>query len=56
MRCTVTQFARESVGLVREGIRVITQYSSKQNYKNNSCTQFAREVVRFCPIYNSYVK
>ena len=30
---------------VREGIRVITQQSSKQNYKNNSCTQFAGEEV-----------
>ena len=62
MRCTVTQLAREIVGLcplswfVREGIRVITQETSKQNYKNNSCTQFAREDVGLWPFYNSYVK
>ena len=55
MSCTVTQLARESVGLfplslfVREGIRVITRSSSKQNYKNNSCTQFAREDVGLWP-------
>ena len=42
MRCTVTQLARESVGpcplswFIRERIRVITQYSSKEDYKNNS--------------------
>ena len=62
MRCTVTQLARESVGLcplssfVREGIRVITQLTSKQSYKNNSCTQFAREDVGLSLFYNSYVK
>ena len=62
MRCTVTQLARESVELcplssfVREGIRVITQLTSKQNYKNNSCTQFAREDVGLSPFYNSNVK
>ena len=28
--------------------------SSKQDYKNNSCTQFARESVGLCPFYNSY--
>ena len=27
-----------------------------QNYKNNSCTQFAREDVGLWPFYNSYVK
>ena len=53
MGCTVTKLARESGGLcplswfVREGIRVITQYFSKQGYKNNSWTQFAR--VDFVP-------
>ena len=62
MRCTVTQLGRESVGLcplswfVREGIRVITQKTSRQNYKNNFCTQFAREDVGLWPFYNSYVK
>ena len=62
MRCTVTQLSRESVGLcplswfVREGIRVITQSSSKQNYKNNSCTQFARVDVGLWPFDNSYLK
>ena len=30
--------------------------SSKQDYKNNSCTQFAREGAGLWPIYNSYVK
>ena len=55
MRCTVTQLARESVGLcplswfVREGIRVITQLSSKEDYKNNSYTQLAREDIDFAP-------
>ena len=62
MRCTVTQLARESVRLcpvswfIHEGIRVITQQSSKQNYKNNSCTQFACEDVGLWPFYNSYIK
>ena len=42
--------------VVREGIRVIRPSSSKQNYKNNSCTQFAREDVGLWPFYNSYVK
>ena len=51
----VTPLARESIGLsplswfVREGIRVITQKSSKQYYKNNSHTQFAREDIGLCP-------
>ena len=62
MRCTVTQLARESIGLcplswfVREGIRVIKQLSSKQNYKNHLCTQFAREDVGLCSFYNWYLK
>ena len=62
MRCTVTQLARKSVGLcplswfVREGIRVITQQSSKHNYKNNSCTQFACDDVGLWPFYNSSLK
>ena len=38
------------------GIQVITQLSSKQNYKNNSCTQFARKDVGLWPFYNPYVK
>ena len=50
MKCKVTQLARESNGLcpllwfIREGIQVITQLSTKQDYENNSCTQFAPEV------------
>ena len=42
--------------VVREGIRVIRLSSSKQNYKNNSCTQFAREDVDLWPFYNSHVQ
>ena len=55
MRCTVTQLASESVGLcplswfVREGIGVITQLSSKEDYKNNSYAQSAREDIDFAP-------
>ena len=30
--------------------------SSKQNYKNNLCTQFAGEDAGLWPFYNSYVK
>ena len=56
MRCTVTRLVRESVVLcplslfVCEGIRVITQKSSKQNHKNNSCTQFAHRMLVFGPL------
>ena len=55
MRYTVTKLDLESGGLspsslfVLEGIQVITQQSSKQGYKKNSCTQVAREDVGLCP-------
>ena len=50
MRCTVTQLARErSVGLCPLGGSYVREFelshSSKQGYKNNVCTQFAREDV-----------
>ena len=59
MRRTVTQLARESVGLcplswfVREGIRVIT-LSSKQDYKNNSHNLHVKMLQ--WTFYNLYVK
>ena len=59
MRCTVTQLARESVGLCPlrcSDVREFELSHGKQNYKNNSCTQFAREDVSLWPFYNSYVK
>ena len=54
MKCKVTLLARESNGLcpllwfIREGIQVITQLSTKQDYENNSCTQFVPEVQNLC--------
>ena len=59
MKCRTIQFAHESVPLswfVCGGIQVITWLSSKQNYKNNSCTQFERKDVGLWPFYNPYVK
>ena len=61
MRCTVTQLARErSVGLCPLGGSYVREFelshSSKQGYKNNVCTQFAREDVGLSPFYNLCVK
>ena len=56
MKCKVTELAHESNGLcpllrfIHEGIQVITQLFTKQDYENNSCTQFAPEV------QNLYIK
>ena len=63
MKCRITQFARESVGLCPFRSSYVREFElSHSNSVNriitntDSCTQFAREDVGLCSIYNSYLK
>ena len=62
MRCTVTQFTRESVKIWPFGGLYVREFELSHSnlvsriIKNNSCTQRARQGVGLRAFYDSYVK